>query len=146
MRGNPFGYAERLEKIKPSLSDQEWTKGSSLWDEYLARSADLRLETDYSQFCGFRDEAQSLGMDAAFIVYLPFKGDDSGERLAAAPLSMAAGMIGLGSDIVTFIPGAAATAERKLRESIHVRHSTRAFRKFADFVEASEKNVGAVAK
>jgi hypothetical protein len=75
-------------------------------------------------------------------MFLPFiqaaKGDDS--LIPVAHLAAASGVLSLGLDVVTFVPNVAMSAGRKLSKNSHIRRSARAFRLFAAFVEAREKD------
>lgn len=145
MRENPLGYAQRLEALRSKLSPSDWKVGVKMWSEYISRSADISAQTDYSKFCGFSDEAKSLALDASLIVFLPYATayrTQVDQAVVMAPLAVTAGVVSLGLDIVTFIPGAAINAERKLRENFHVQRSTKSFQRLVVFVRTHESKPG----
>ncbi|MBI3565726.1 MAG: hypothetical protein HY079_11060, partial [Elusimicrobia bacterium] len=59
--------------------------------------------------------------------------------IPAAHLTAASGVLSLGLDVVTFVPNVALSAGQRLSRNAHVRRSAKALRRFADFVEAREK-------
>lgn len=148
--GTPIAFARRFEALRPKLSEKEWDAGVRLWANYIARSADLWEPESYEQYCDLQQEGQSLKFDAGYIFAWPFllydmsKGSDDTTEAAAVgvtvgPLITATGVVGLGVDVLTFIPNVAARGSERLRTDIHMKLSARAFRKFADFVVRKEK-------
>ncbi len=144
MAGTPLALAYRLETLRPKLSKKEWAEGVDLWANYIARSEDLWEPKSYEQYCDLQAEGKSVVVDAGYIFAWPFilykmnKGDDPTKAIAAGatigPLVTAVGVVSLGADVLTFIPNIAATGSKRLRTNMHLKLSTRAFRKFADFV------------
>ena len=148
MAGTPLALAYRLETLRPKLSEKEWAEGVDLWANYIARSEDLWEPKSYEQYCDLQTEGKSLAVDAGYIFAWPLilyemnKGDDPTKAIAAGvtigPLVTAVGVVSLGADVLTFIPNIAASGSKRLRTNMHLKLSTRAFRKFADFVLKQE--------
>lgn len=148
--GTPIALAYRLEALRPKLSKKEWSEGVNLWADYIARSEDLWEPKSYEQYCDLQMEGKSLAVDAGYIFAWPFVlyqlnngSEDPTKAIAASvtvgPLVTAAGVISLGADVLTFIPNIAAGGSKRLRTNVHLKLSSRAFRKFADYVMKQEK-------
>jgi hypothetical protein len=142
---DPFSYAGRLEALRPALAKGEWEKGVGLWTDWLRKTQAAWERVDAAEYCGLREEGRSFAQDG-YLMLLPFiaaaKGDD--ELIPVAHLAAASGAISLGLDVAAFVPNVALSAGRKLSKNAHIRRSARAFRRFADFVEAREKERGLV--
>ena len=148
LKGTPIAFAYRFEALRPKLTPEEWDEGVKLWEKYIARSEDLWEPKGYEEFCNLQAESQALKMAAGYIFAWPFllselnNGDIASTAAAgviAGPLATAAGVIGIGGDVATFIPNVAGHAGGKLRRSIHLKLSSHAFQKFAELVKKYEK-------
>jgi hypothetical protein len=139
-----FACAERLEALRPKLSDQDWTRGAGLWADWLARAERDAERAEAADYCGLRAEGRSFAQDAHLMVF-PFtraaKGDDS--LMPSFHLAAAAGLMGLGLDAVTFLPNVAMSGGRRVSRGLGARKTGRALKRFTDFVEASEAGAAA---
>lgn len=136
---DPFSYAIRLEAQRPDMTKAEWEKGVGLWADWLEKTEAAWAHGDAAQYCGLQAEGRSFAQDG-YLMFLPFivaaKGDDS--MMPALPVAASAGAISLGLDVVAFVPNVSLAAGKKLAKDARVRRSAKAFRRFADYVEAIE--------
>jgi hypothetical protein len=136
---DPFSFAVRLEALRPKLSEAEWSRGVSLWADWLEGAERAWERVDAADYCGLAAEGRSFAQDG-YLMFLPFiaaaHGDDG--LMPAFHLAAASGALSLGLDVVAFAPNVAMAAGKKLSRNVHIRRSAKAFRRFADFVAARE--------
>lgn len=139
---DPFSYAERLDVLRPRLSEKEWARGVGLWAGWLEKTEASWEKVGAAEYCGLAAEGRSFAQDA-YLTFLPFiaaaQGND--ELIPVAHLAAASGVLSLGLDVVAFVPNVALSAGKRIAKDTRVRGAARAFRRFADFVEAREKAV-----
>lgn len=141
---DPFFYADRFEALRPRLTEKNWSRGVELWADWLERAEAAWERVDAAEYCGLREEGRSFAQDG-YLMFLPFiaaaHGND--EFMPVFHLAAASGAISLGLDVITFVPNVALSTGQKLSKNAHIRKAARSFRRFADFVEAREKERGA---
>jgi len=140
---DPFFYADRFESLRSRLPEKEWSRGVELWADWLERAEAAWERVDAAEYCGLREEGRSFAQDG-YLMFLPFisaaQGDDG--LMPVFHLAAASGAISLGLDVITFVPNVALSTGQKLSKNAHIRKAARSFRRFADFVEAREKERG----
>ncbi|MBI3565907.1 MAG: hypothetical protein HY079_11970, partial [Elusimicrobia bacterium] len=68
---DPFSYAERLDALRPKLSDKDWSRGVELWADWLERAERAWERVDAADYCGLAAEGRSFAQDG-YLMFLPF--------------------------------------------------------------------------
>ncbi len=145
-----IGLARRAERIRDSLTIQEWSALVVLWSRYLSAAAVLIGSENQQDLCGLGEHLVSLPYDPFMAqvecVRASFKPHDALEGLACSPavqvLGLIEGPLRLAADGLTLIPSGLAKLsgfDHRLKNS-RSKRTTRLLQTFGNTICKYERN------